>query len=128
MVPIPSPFGKKKQVVSSSAGPVEQSRVSKEQRDILARINFVMEQNNIPSYILLFQEKGSKDGMTFHINNTNTRVAMRALVVSLVQVLQIDLDQHPEYSDEYKKIIETLLLDIQNVTAKANEKLKAMRT
>lgn len=131
MPPIPSPFGPrhKQERVRSNAS----EKVTKEQRDTLARIDFVMSQNNVLSYILLFQQAGAgapsaqKDGMTFHIQNTNLKTALQALLVSLSQVVKIELSQHPEYVSEYKKILEDLLLDVYGVVGKANDRIIEFR-
>lgn len=117
----PSPF---------APGPkdrTEKNSVSKDEKDRLARIDFVMHQNDITSYILLMQAKGQKNGMTFHIQNVNTRSALQALLVSLSQVIKLELNSHPEYDKAYKKIFEDLLLDIYGVVEKANNKILDFR-
>lgn len=75
----------------------------------------------------VFMLKPTKDQATIRFEGVTMSDAIQLMIAGFHQAIQIDLDRHPEFSDEYKQIFLDFREDLNKIVKKSNAATVAFR-
>ena len=91
----------------------------------IALIQKAAENAGVKSFVLVFPSSGEANDSVIHINNMPFEGTINGLITALNNAVNVDIANHPEYTEEYKTILAEFMEDIINSVKRSNNKLEA---
>lgn len=92
----------------------------------LEQVAATLKNHDVNGFILMFPESETAKQLNFHMQNVKFGVALELLMAGLNQVIRSEV-QKPEYSNEYKKILNSMMAEFLASMAKSAEKVNEIK-
>ena len=91
----------------------------------LEQLTAKAQQLGIPGFVLLFQPAPGVS--TVHIFQMRFKSGLECVVSAFNQLIAIEIKNHPEYSDSYKKSLYEMYKDMADLLVRANKRFDGLK-
>lgn len=93
--------------------------------DPIKEVTLAAARAGLEHFVLGF--KPNEKQASIHFQDIGINDAITIFLAGIHQAIALELKNHPEFNDDYRKIHKDFLADLQGAAAKANERMRTYR-